>query len=101
MIPRFKCRHGKHRGKFFIFSQIKKIYNRFAATGTAGLWNVVYLAPIHPALVGEKNKGVVGGGHKKVGDKIVVLNAHGCLTLAAPVLLPIKGNRIPFYIAAL
>ena len=101
MVARFKFRDRQHGGQFFAGFKIQQIDNRLTQTHTAGLGNVINLAPVHLTFVREKHECVMGRGHKQVLDKIIVFGTHGRFAFASATLIAVKRYRIAFNISPL
>ena len=84
----------------FTFAQLQKIDDSPAKRSSAGLGQLIDLAPEYTATVGEKEEGVKRRGGIETAYKVVLQGAHALDSLAAAVLGAIKAQGITFDVAA-
>ncbi len=94
-----KLSGGDHGGDAFSRIQRQHVDNGSAPGGTAGLGNLVALAVVHPALVGEEQHMIVGGGNDHGLDKVLLLEVLGVDASAAPALGAVGVHGHPLDVA--
>ncbi|VTR65876.1 putative Val start codon [Desulfosarcina cetonica] len=98
---RLERRHGQDGGHALTVGEVQQVDDGLTAALAADLGDVVDLAPVHLAEIGEKKKIVMRGSHKQMGHVILILGAHGGLAPAAAPLALIQGDGIAFDVAGI